>query len=368
MNKTIKNSQDDWINHYKDSLDDYIKFRIEKNVDISQEEAAYNIFENFGLLFRYTNEEKYLKRLNKLILEDKFLLEDAINYLNNSNIQNRAKKVFEIEAVDESDLDEAEDIVAARDEFQAAIDIIRLVAKNIIIDNSNLKTKFVNAICNIEKADIIILERPDIARVATRVMEQFIPMIKTEINKNNYWWFYDMREYDKREDEINSDTAWALADATINPVILFQDKIKKDKVDTFENVTKIFSSITSPKYKIELPLAAASEKVSPLLVWEKPFNELKPFLESYGVISDAAEVDVQIQLLQSGFNASWYIDSLNIKRNCVVYVISADYCDVLGYANYCAETKTITLDRIIDNNKFNDYIDCPEKLLLILKK
>jgi len=75
----------------------------------------------------------------------------------------------------------------------------------------------------INKADKIILERPDIARVATRVMEQFIPMIKFEINKNNYWWFYDMREYDKREEEINSDPAWALAETGINPLVLLED-------------------------------------------------------------------------------------------------------------------------------------------------
>jgi len=217
------NTQLDWIEHYKETLDDYIKFRNEKNKNVSPEESAYGILENSGLLFRYTNDKKYLESLNKLISEDKNLLEDAINYLNNSNIAERTKKVFDIEVINDSGLEEAEDIIAARDEYQAAIDCIRLVAQETIKSNEKLKDKFVRAIMKINKADMIILERPDIARVATRVMEQFIPMIKTEINKNNYWWFYDLREYDKREEEINSNPTWALAETGINPLALLED-------------------------------------------------------------------------------------------------------------------------------------------------
>jgi len=353
------------LDFHKQALNQYICFVDSEESNVIPCELAYSILKHATYIERLSGDSVLINQLKKIFKTNddlKNFISDVCKYISGNTLAETANQISDFDVLNDEQIEQAVDIIFERYALQIVWDTANDYFHKTIREDNDLRQKFVLAKCNITEVDYLFEKRPDIFCVAARELSPYLSCAVKKSNEKNLYWYNQLIEFDHETEKIMADKK-----LLFEYLGLSKKKIKDIDYD-LTNVIKIFDDIFNPNPVYELALAAGTGKRSPFLVWEKPINELKTFFESCGKVSDSAELDKQIRQFSSGFSASWHINTLNIKGKFIVYIIGTNDLKVIGLAEYDSETDTITLDKIIKENKFKEYIDTPEKILLILKK
>ena len=339
----------EWIDDYKESFHKYLSFLNENDPEIPIDEIAFSLLENAGLFFRYTNNSSLLDTIKNMDQEKKTLLfNNFLTFLNNSSLPSQTEEICKIDALTDGEIEQAENIISLRDEYEAAIESARIVFKDIIIEENI--SAFANAILHINKVDFAFLDRKDIARIATRILIPFVNEIKAPINQNNYWWLYYIREWDKMENEINSDSAWALADTGISPLNLNEVNEETSEIVNIRDIISGNIGTIKNFFHEETPALAAAndnEIKIPVIMWKKDVKELEQLLKNKQKTEDftfsfANTIELPQENKGKVFAQYRFNDDLKTESEADVYVINTDTNKIIASAKYNPIKKRIS--------------------------
>ncbi len=392
------NNREKWIVFHKSSMNEYLDLwkdsDLRSQIEISLEETAYYLLENAAALWRYTGNEVYKNDFKDFPLEErKKLVSAACKYINSSSLPEQARKITVTDALSDDKIDQAESIFLLRDGLQGVLDISKCVVDDILLNDKEMLSNLTDAFCVASEIDELLLDRPDIASIASRIMEPFKEMIKIDVSSDDYWWFYKARKWDEMENAIFSDSRLLAENLGLvpaifakNPILSKWEKLFSTLSTSTETATNKFKALAK-KLKLagEGKVAACGLAVSGIADFINQLSEQTDFaltgVQARGIDNknnfdlDSVITKAKIKLLTppkqdldnlENTTVQWSVSfekEIEIK-DCLAVVINVESDNIIGVAQFISKEHTATLIEGLWKD-FEPVIDSPESIMLL---
>ena len=359
LKNIIEEKRKEWLEMYSQSAEQAARWWNDRNSNDpeipTESESAFDLISSIAALIRFSGKSDRLIVINELACDErKELTLAALDYILNSSLKKDIEKIINSnDEYEEEEIDLFEDILQTRDDFQATWDIIKPISVDFIENDAGFFKKYARTRCFLVEIDELLASRMDIVAVASRSLELVCDLSKISLDKTDYWWLYEARDYDNKTEDIITNFSKFVKYLNIPP------KTSQKKIEDIEN----FFQLINPNYQFQ---AAQSENFSYLLKWEKSISELRKYLKNKGEIFDTAKLDDYIRKIDTEFSASWSLEKIETDKKVPVLIIATDTNKFLATAEFEPETKTITLDNVLNKKVFETYTKSSEKLLLIV--
>jgi hypothetical protein len=266
----------------------------------------------------------------------------------------------------------AETLLLERDGMQAALSLACDLVANEIAADKDLRHALALTIGTMAEGDELLLARPDIISVASRILEPLKAIVAVELDHNTYWWLYRARDLDQQfENELTSPAALArslgLSPAAFagaaQPATAFGQLPKLQR-----GFAPFAATISNLCELAALPAAAKTrqEQYSRVRIWRKPQAALLAYLRAQRpqqLIKDrSAPYNAKPKRSASAYailavtprplpdtpervGAQWYLHAPRSapRSDCDVLVVDRRTGVVIGTARYAAAGKDMTL-------------------------
>jgi len=183
----------------------FVEYFGQKEDDAATENAAFEILSHGALRDRYSGSGevfKLCKSLKPQILRK--LVLDACASMKKATFEEDAKRLTQTDALSDEDLRETEDLLIARDHFEASWQLSNKLAHDELDGDDELRGALAKAKTAIKSGDEHLLKRPDITSVASRILDPLREMAKEPLDHEDYWWFFKAREQDEEYEKASS--------------------------------------------------------------------------------------------------------------------------------------------------------------------
>jgi len=214
---------------------------------------TYNTLKHAGMLYRYTADDELFSIFSEESVVS--IVELAYDYIKDMTIVESLENIIGEDILTDYDLENVDGLLYFRDGLEMVLFMLIRLAKPLVYEgNSDLLDILAKARSYALTFDEILNKRPDIYTVASRAGAYVQEYFKIELDKADFWWFYEAREEDEKYSEFE-----------VELTRLINVKILKEKMaEVFKSVVESLKkpSILAPDLNIELnpvTLVAASE-------------------------------------------------------------------------------------------------------------
>lgn len=186
-------------------------------------EAAFYLLEHTWALYLATDDRSVIDELATLRPAE--LAKHACDWLIGITLVEDSRRLLQLDVLDPDQMMEIEMIVLRRHAIQNVISLARELAD---FSNAEQRRLAAEAVCTAAELDDVLLSRPDVVSVASRICEPVLSDIVVELNPKVYWWLYWARDLDRAFDTTplpRSITAQMMPVATTSGGIAGEDEI-----------------------------------------------------------------------------------------------------------------------------------------------
>lgn len=159
----------------------------------SKQELAAEILKHFGMLYRYTGDNEFLKQFQEMPKDDRRVLcLDAALLITDSPLPEITFCFSAEELLSETQMEMVKTLFFRRDDLGVVIDMIRLLVYDLIENgDAELEQAVMGALRVENEMDRILRQNPSLAVVAGAPVRALREFIVTDIDPVRQWWLTD---------------------------------------------------------------------------------------------------------------------------------------------------------------------------------
>lgn len=229
--------------------------------------VAFDLCQHLGQLCRLAGSADPVQRLMAMPADYRLeLARNALAFAKSINLLEMLNEWIEFEGDEQAlygdDLDAFEDVVMARDELSAVVDVVRYITQGLVTDNFDLVHDLAAVACLEHEADGYFLLHPDLAWRAAEPMRRLAESFPVPLRAYSHWWVADEATFREQAAAARAE----VAEDFISEMLVEKElavAVREKVVDRLRRAIAWLQRALAADGEDEVVLAAAAAQVLP---------------------------------------------------------------------------------------------------------